>query len=196
MVRFVGLPILFALSCAALPVPSAAATGTPRPLAIGDRLPELSGDFLTGKRAVLPQASQGKVALLALGFTYNSRFPVDAWTSRFREAFGRAEGVTSFEIPMLGGAARLGRWFIDSGMRKGTPKELHENVITVYGSTGDWKARLRFAQEDVAYLILLDGAGHVRWLHHGVFDEQAFRVLRETVTAVLQEPATRVAVRD
>ena len=43
--------------------------------------------------------------------------------------------MTFFEIPMIGGLARMGKWFIDSGMRRGTPKADHENVITVYGGT-------------------------------------------------------------
>ena len=74
---------------------------------------------------------------------------------------------------MIGGLWTLGRWFIDWGMRSGTPAELHEQVITVYGGTGDWKQRLAYSpeHEDDAYLILLDRDGIVRWLHHGAFDE-------------------------
>ena len=29
---------------------------------------------------------------------------------------------------MIGGAAILGRWFINRGMRNGTPTELHDHV--------------------------------------------------------------------
>ena len=45
-------------------------------LKIGERLPELRGEFLTGREVVLPQAAGGRVALLLLGFTYKSRFAV------------------------------------------------------------------------------------------------------------------------
>ena len=79
-----------------------------------------------------------------LGFTYDSRFPVEAWAKRFRQDFGAEPGVTFFEIPMIGGMARMGKWFIDSGMRRGTPKADHENVITVYGGTDAWKQRVGF----------------------------------------------------
>ena len=37
-------------------------------LKTGDALPELKGEYLTGKSAVLPGAAKGKFALLALGF--------------------------------------------------------------------------------------------------------------------------------
>ncbi len=57
-------------------------------LAVGDRLPPLRGEFLTGREAVLPQAASGRVALLMLGFSYDSRFSVEAWARRFRGDFG------------------------------------------------------------------------------------------------------------
>jgi hypothetical protein len=150
-------------------------------LMTGMSFPLLSGEYLTGRKAVLPEAASGKIALLALGFTYDSRFAVEAWTGRFRKDFGSSRKITSFEIPMMGGMARMGRWFIDSGMRKGTPKELHENVITVYGGTDPWKKRLGFKEGDDAYLILIDSKGIVRWTHSGQFDEARFAELAELV---------------
>jgi hypothetical protein len=139
-------------------------------LRVGDRLPPLKGQFLTGQDAVLPPAAQ--VALVAIGFTYKSRVAVEAWADWYRNAIGASTDVTLFEVPMIGGLATLGRWFIDRGMRKGTPVELHDHVITVYGDTGAWKQRLSYsaAHQDDAYLIVLDRDGVVRWLHHGAFD--------------------------
>jgi hypothetical protein len=39
---------------------------------VGDPLPTLRGEFLTGRTVVLPQAAAGRVALLLLGFSYDS----------------------------------------------------------------------------------------------------------------------------
>jgi hypothetical protein len=128
-------------------------------LRVGDPLPELKGQTLTGRTAVLPQSS-GKVTLVAMGFTYKSRFPVEAWAEWYRATVGWTD-VNFFEVPMIGGAATLGRWFINRGMRNGTPAELHDQVITVYGGTGDWKQRLSYSSEhkDDAYLIVIDREG-------------------------------------
>ena len=52
-------------------------------LPLGERLPALKGEFLTGKPAVWPEAASGRVALLTLGFTYDSRLAVEAWVKRF-----------------------------------------------------------------------------------------------------------------
>jgi hypothetical protein len=156
-------------------------------LSPGETMPALKGEFLTGRQALLPGAASGRVALVALGFSYDSRFAVEAWIGRFRKDFGDNPQTTFYEIPMIGGMARLGKWFIDSGMRKGTPKKDHENVITVYGGTDPWKERLGFQAPDVAYLILLDQRGVVRWRHAGKFDEQAYTALSKSVSELIGE---------
>ena len=154
-------------------------------LSPGEPMPALKGEFLTGRPAVLPGAASGRVALIALGFTYQSRFAVEAWIGRFREDFGDNPQATFYEVPMIGGMARLGKWFIDSGMRKGTPSKDHEHVITVYGGTALWKQRLGFQSPDAAYLVLLDQRGVVRWRHSGVFTEEAYTGLATRVSALL-----------
>ena len=166
-------------------------------LRVGDPFPPLAGQFLTGRDAALPQASSGKVALVAMGFTYASRVPVEAWGGWFRATVGTRTNVTFFEVPMIGGLATLGRWFIDSGMRRGTPADLHDHVITVYGGTGDWKQRLSHSpdHEDDAYLTVLDREGVVRWLYHGPFDRSRAEELRELVTALAdRRPLTPASV--
>ena len=157
-------------------------------LSPGEPMPALKGEFLTGREAFLPGIASGRVALLALGFTYDSRFAVEAWIGRYRKEFGDNPQVTFYEVPMIGGMARLGKWFIDSGMRRGTPKKDHENVITVYGGTDPWKQRLGFQSPDAAYLVLLDRRGVVRWRHNGMFDETAYKALSSQVSALLREP--------
>jgi hypothetical protein len=154
-------------------------------MAVGDTLPPLNGEFLTGRTAVLPQEARGRIALLLLGFTYDSRFAVEAWAKRFREQFQAEPRVTFYEIPMIGGLARMGKWFIDSGMRRGTPKQDHERVITVYGGTDAWKQRVGFRDPDTAYLILLDDNGRIAWRHAGDLDEQAYQALAAEVSRLL-----------
>jgi hypothetical protein len=154
-------------------------------LRVGERMPELKGQTLTGRTTVLPQASAGTVTLVAIGFTYKSRFPVEAWADWYRTSIDPT-AVTLFEVPMIGGMATLGRWFINRGMRSGTPVELHDHVITVYGGTGDWKQRLSYStgHGNDAYLIVLDRQGVVRWLHHGVFDQSQADELKRLLTAL------------
>ena len=141
----------------------------------GDVLPEIKGEYLTGKEALLPAAARGKAALLVLGFSYDSRVPVEEWVKRFRADFGANPQVAFYEIPMIGGMGVMGKWFIDSGMRKGTPKADHEHVITLYGGkVGPWKERLKPKSDKEACVILIDSSGTVLWMRNGMFDEDAY----------------------
>jgi len=161
---------------AAAPVPE---------LAVGNQLPVLQGEYLSGQRANLPQDSSGRVALLMLGFTYESRFAVESWAKRFRQDFGNQPKVTFFEIPMIGGLARMGKWFIDGGMRRGTPKTDYGNVITVYGGTDAWKRRVGFRDPNAAYLILIDRDGKVVWRYAGAFADDPYAALSSKVSSLL-----------
>ena len=188
--------IRFACACLLmLAVAAPSAQEKPTPLRVGDPMPALSGDFLTGRAATLPAAASGKVALVMLGFSYDSRFAVERWGSWFATAAAGRRDVTYFEVPMLGGAARLGRFFIDRGMRKNTPVAKHEQVITVYGNTAAWKARLGVtdATGTHAWLVLIDKAGVVRWMHHGDFNDAAAGGLQDALARLLPAPAPAAA---
>ncbi len=145
------------------------------PLNVGDPFPRLEGEFLSGRKAILPDAAAGKSALVMMGFTYQSRFVVEAWAEPLRAALAGRAATTFFEVPVLGGMARMGKWFIDSGMRRGTPRELHENVITVWGGVDRWKTLMGFSKTapDDAYLALNGKDGRVRWLYHGPYSAAA-----------------------
>ena len=151
----------------------------------GERLPTLRGKSLSGNDVVFPQAAGGRVALLLLGFTYESRFAVEAWAKRFREDFGSDRRVTFYEVPMIGGLARLAKWFIDRGMRRGTARGDYEHVITVYRATELWKRRVQYAGPNAAYLILLDATGQVAWRHAGGFDDRTYAALCSHVSELL-----------
>jgi len=151
----------------------------------GDTLPPLKGEFLDGKSVELPAAAKGKVALLAFGFTHGSQTAVEGWTKRFRKDFGDNPQVTFYEIPMIGGMAVMAKPFITGGMRKGTPQEDYEHVITVFGSAGFWKDRVRYKAEKDAYLILLGQEGTIRWVGHGFVDDSKYGELAEAVRRLL-----------
>jgi hypothetical protein len=187
------MPIALAVVLAVVGVTVRAAPGPggPAPLALGQRMPPLKGDLLSGTPGVLPDLAAGQTTLVILGFSYDSRFQVEAWAEKFRSRYGAAGDVTLFEVPMMGAAARLGRWFIDSGMRKNTPRELHGRVMTVYGGNDDWKARVGFSAPHDAYLVLIDRQGIVRWLAHGPVSDERLRELVAVVDSLARPPADK-----
>lgn len=177
---------VFLLSLAAGP----ASGGTNvTPLEIGVPLPALRGERLDGRPSVLPDSSLGTAFVLLLGFSYESRHDVEAWAARYRADFGPRPAIACFEVPVIGGAARLARPFIDRGMRRGTPRELHDRVITVYRDAGEWKRRLRFTAPDVAYVLLIDRAGRVAWRTQGPLGDAVYGELATLIRALGSEGA-------
>lgn len=162
-----------------LGMPVVAQEAVEAPMALGAPFPSLRGEYLTGREANLPGDAAGKAAVILMGFTYASRKPVEAWADRLKPALAGMEGATFYEVPVIGGMARMGKWFIDSGMRRGTPKALHGNVITVWGATRRWKqlAGVTDARDKLAYITLIDREGRIRWRYTGGFDEAAFEAL-------------------
>jgi hypothetical protein len=148
-------------------------------------MPRLTGEFLTGRKAVLPDTAQGRVTLLAPGFTYDSRFAVEAYVKQWRARFGPDPRTSFFEVPMLGGMARMGKWFINSRMKRGTPAADHERVITVSGRAGEWQQRLNCGKSKSACLVLLDPQGNIRWTKESLFDDAVWKDLQTEVSALL-----------
>ena len=160
-----------------------------RKVTVGEPFPRLEGDLLSGKPAALPELAEGHVAIVALGFSYDARFAVEAWEKWFAQALGPTSGVSFYQVPMMGRAARMGRFFIDRGMRKNTPKEAQEHVLTVYSDTGPWKtlAGYQDARGKDAYLYLLGADGVVKWQHTGQFDERAAAGLKAAIESLTRE---------
>ena len=163
----------------------ASAAGTRETLEVGAMLPPLAGRNLAGKKVTVHEAAHGRVTLLALGFTYDSRHAVDAWADRFRGEFHADSHVTCLELPMMSGVgARMGKPFIERGMRSGTPRALYRKVIVVWSGVGDWKERLRVSDGKLAYLMLLDREGRLVWSGTGARDVKGYEKLSARVRAL------------
>ena len=139
------------------------------PLVPGDPLPMFKGTDLAGHSVTLPDAAKGKVAVYLFGFSYGLRTPVEAWSEHVRGRWGAEAQVTWFQVPMIGGFGRLAKPFITGGMKKETPPQYHGNAVVVFGGVGAWKTRLSVKDDALAYIVLVDRAGVVRWLHAGAF---------------------------
>lgn len=157
-------------------------------LAPGTLLPALRGRDLTGHGVTFPNATRGSISLLVLGFTYESRHAVDAWVDRHRADFAGERRVRSYRVPMIGGLGKVARGFIDGGMRKGTPRELHGRVVTVYDDVSTWKKRLAYPGGDAAELILLDRQGRVAYRYAGMFDKASADSLASATRRLLALP--------
>lgn len=162
-----------------------ATTADAQPLGVGTALPAFSGDDLAGTKVALPAAARGRVALIAFGFSYDSRVPVEAWTGHARTTWGAEPQFTWYQVPMIGGFGRLAKPFITGGMRKDTDPRYRPNAVIVFGGTGPWKSRLGVGDDRLAYLVLIDREGVVRWRYGGLFNQAMAAELDAQVRALL-----------
>jgi hypothetical protein len=86
---------------------------------------------------------------------------------------------------MSGLGARMGRPFIESGMRRGTPAPLHHSVVVVWSDVGEWKRRIAVHDTDLAYLVLVDRTGHVLWTGTGGKDAGEYAALAARIRELL-----------
>jgi hypothetical protein len=129
---------------------------------IGDQFPQVSGEFLTGSKATLPDHFLGNSAMYLVGYTQETQFDLDRWTMGLLEADLSSAIIEIPTIPGLVPTAISG--WIDDGMRSGIPKEDWPAVITLYGSDAQEVATLTGTENPRnTRVLLIDDAGVVRW---------------------------------
>ena len=127
----------------------------------------------------------------ALGGWPAPKWCCPAWTDHARTTWGAEPQFTWYQVPMLGGFTRLAKPFITGGMRKDTDPRYRHNAIIVFGGTGPWKSRLGVGDDRLAYLVLIDRQGVVRWRYGGLFNQAMAAELDPQVRALLgPSPAT------
>lgn len=130
-------------------------------------IPIIEGETLAGNKVSLPAAAAGRAALLIIGFTRGSQDQTKAWSLRARDRF------PAWSIAVLEDVPRLLRGMVTRGIRSGLPKEQHGRFVLVYQGEKQLKQAAGFGRPDDAYLLVIDGAGAVRWSFHGPVTDAA-----------------------
>ena len=129
--------------------------------------PQVRGQSLEGKATVLPDDFLGKNTVLLIGYEMKTQFDIDRWILGLLQADVPVQIV---EVPTIAGMMpQMVQRFIDSGMRSGIPKKEWASVVTVYEDAEKIIYALGNSNPRSAYVVLLDGAGKIRW-----FSEQGY----------------------
>ena len=163
----------------------------------GETLPHLQGDYLTGQKADLPEDLHGNVALLVVAFTDGALTTVRKWKSAFDVKTAGQSGVVSLEVFLLKPQNRVARALIITKLRHAMTREEERRTIVAFATEDDWRRRVGYSEESVAYAVLLDAAGTVRGVYLATGpDERAAQVARAAESArALRNPAKKPAHR-
>jgi hypothetical protein len=130
-------------------------------------IPNIEGETLSGKRAALPKDLGSKPALLIIGFTHSSQAQTKVWGLRVRDRF------PMWSIAVLEDVPHLVRGMVSHSIKSGIPKDQYDRFLLVYHGEKELKQAAGFDRPDDAYLLVIDGAGAIRWSFHGSVTDAA-----------------------
>jgi ATP synthase subunit 10 len=149
-----------------------------------EKLPQITGENLMGKKIALPEAAAGHRAILVIGFSHASQSQTKAWADRLDREFPDPAMVTVYPVAVLEAVPRLVRGMASHGIKSGTPKEQRDRFLLVYHQEAELKMAAGYSAPDDAYIILLDGSGAIRWRFHGpAADSAVVELQKETKVA-------------
>ena len=151
-------------------------TQYPNQSPLGESFPDVTGESLEEQEHNLPAYFSGRKVLLLIGYVQNSQFDIDRWLLGLE--FSETQ-VDAYELPTIAGMfPRMFKTQIDSGMRKGIPKELWKGVITIYADGEKIQAFTGNDNPNNARVALLDEQGKIIYFYDRGFSVAALQALR------------------
>ncbi len=150
------------------------------PVHVGDALPQISGQTLSGKQLALPADAAGKPAIVVFSFSRTGGKDSALWSDHLRKDFPSVS--PSYTFMMIEAAPKFVRGMIISGTKKDMPPTAQERCIAMEKDEDLWKKRLGFTDSDHAYLFLLGPDGKIRWKNSGPFAESEYAALKKELT--------------
>ena len=158
------------------------------PLRVGDTLPVVAGETLSGRTLALPSAAKGKAAMVVFSFSRAGGNDARLWNDHV-SIEGADEGrLLSFTVMMLESVPWILRGMVTSSIRKQMPSAMYERSSVVFRDEAIWKQRLAASDERRAYVLLIDGGARICWMNSGPFSDSAFGQLKEAVSRVDPPP--------
>jgi len=154
---------------------------------IGQVMPTIEGETISGRKVILPDASRGKIAVLIFGFTKSSKEPSGAWADRVQAEFGSRAGFEMYQLPVLEDVPRFIRGMVISGMKKGVRENMRDHFMPIEQHESELKQLVSYKGHDDAYLIVLDTTGHIVHQTHGPFSDARYREFGNEVQRLLSQ---------
>jgi hypothetical protein len=156
------------------------ATAQTTPLHVGDDLPQISGQTLSGKQLTLPADAAGKPAVVSFSFSKAGGKDSGLWSDHVEKDFP-AVGHP-YTLMMIEAAPKFVRGMIISGSKKGMSPAAQDRCIAMEKDEDIWKQRIGFVKDDRAYVFLLGPDGRIRWRSSGAFTDAEYAALKKELS--------------
>ncbi|MEM9981671.1 MAG: hypothetical protein AAF734_04180 [Bacteroidota bacterium] len=158
---------------------------------VGERFPNLTGTNLNDKTVTLPQASQGKPALMVLAYSKKSQDDLETWVRPVYKQFiaSTGEGLFSeladdydinvYFVPMIKGINKAAYGKVEKEMRANTDKVFKPHVVLYKGSLSPYKKVLSLNSKDEPYLYLVNQQGKIVYATSGAYSSSKMGALED-----------------
>ncbi len=136
------------------------------------QFPEVNGHNLLRKNMQLPDDFAGNLNIVFIAFQRSQQNDIDSWLALTSELEASHPGLRTYELPVIYHMNRVGRFFINEGMRAGIPNNnTRAHTITLYTDRKAFRSQLQLPSSDTMYLLLVDDKGKVVWRCEGPLTE-------------------------
>jgi len=150
-------------------------------LNIGETMPAVAGETLSGQKLELPAADTGRTRVLVFSFAKAASADSKQWNERFDKDLGPAGPIARYRLIFLESVPRLFRGMAVSGIRSGLPHAVSDKTLLVYKDEDAWKTRLAVSNDKHSYVVVLGPDGRVRWLSTGAFNQTGYAELQKAL---------------
>ena len=150
----------------------------------GGRIPEVHATSFSNEAVNLPEGLKGKVGVLVLGFSRDSREADSAWGKRLASDYRESPTVVYYEMPVLAAVPRMIRGMIVKSMKSSVPASEQSRFVVIVENEAAWKTVTHYGRPDDPYVLVVDSQGSVVWQTQGASTEAAYAELKQHVEAL------------
>jgi hypothetical protein len=148
------------------------------------RIPAVHGTTFSDAKVDLPEDLHGRMGILVLGFSQGSREAVTAWGKRLAVDYYDSPNVLYYEMPCLASVPKFMRGFVAGRIKASVSDRGRPHFLPLTDDEPSWRALARYSAPDDPYILLIDGAGTVRWQTHGPPSDATYTALQQQIAAI------------
>lgn len=144
--------------------------------------PRLPVTTLSGRALNLPNGIAGHNAILVVGFTQTSERQTVVWRKHLSSRYAESADTIVYPVIVIQNIPRIFHGLLLAGIRAGVPKSEWEHFLVVSADESRWKPAIGWKGPDLAYVVLVDGAGKIAWRGVGPYTEAGAAALEAEVS--------------
>lgn len=156
----------------------------------GASFPELSGEYLNGKQAVLPAAPRAKLLIVGMAYSKKAEDDLKSWYQPMYDSFvlkrGIMDGMYDVDlcfVPMFTGMKKAAYETAKNQLRKENRNDLHPHIVFYKGELEPFASVLKMDDKAKPYLFVVDQNGRIVFSTSGAFTERKKEQLESALDA-------------